>query len=102
MAPRQTKYWPVFIIPEKMLLMRRALNAVMAYEEISTRERAKEASEQLVCTLKGHYGPGLRLWKFDALRIPEQRDVASADAARADMVLIATRGAGELPVEVKA
>jgi hypothetical protein len=84
-----------------MATVKRTLSAVMAYEDASTHERAQEAWDHLVCTLKGHYGPGLRLWKFDVLRTPELRDVATADAARADMILIATRGAGELPEEVK-
>jgi hypothetical protein len=85
-----------------MLLMKQTLNAVMAYEETSTAERAKEMCDHLACTLKGHYGSGLRLWKFDLLRIPELRDVAATDAAGADMILIATHGDGELPTEVKA
>jgi len=85
-----------------MLLMKRALNAVMAYEETSTAERAKETGDHLMRTLKGHYSLGLQLWKFDVLRNPELRDVAATDAAQADMILIATRGAGELPAGVKA
>ena len=44
----------------------------------------------------------MRSWKFDLLRSPELRDAAATDAARADMILIATRGAGELPAKVKA
>ena len=102
MGAIQTKYWAGFTLREKMPLMKRALNAVMAYEETSTAERAKDTWDHLMCTLKGHYGPGLRLWKFDLLRIPELRGDAARDAAGADMVLIATRGAGELPTEVKA
>jgi len=82
--------------------MKQTLNVVMAYEEATTSERAKEASDTFVCTLKGHHDPGLRSWKFDLLRSPELRDAAATDAARADMILIATRGAGELPAEVKA
>jgi hypothetical protein len=101
MAAIQSKYWAGSSLPEKLLLMKRTLNAVMAYEETSTPERAKEAWSHLVCTLKGRYGPELPLWKFDVLRTPELRDVAATDAARADMILIATRGGGELPAEVK-
>lgn len=83
--------------------MNRTFNAVMAYEDAITANRAKEAWDSLVCTsLQGRDDPGVRLWKFDVLRAPEMRAVASKDAARADMILIATRGAGELPTEVKA
>ena len=83
--------------------MKRTFNAVMAYEDANTAERAKEAWDHLVSTsLRGSYDPGLRLWKFEVLRTPEMRDVAVKDAAQADMILIATRGAGELPEGVKA
>jgi hypothetical protein len=86
-----------------MALMNRTFNAVMAYEDAITAERAKEAWDSLVCTsFQGRHDPGLRLWKFDGLRAPEMRDVASKHAAQADMILIATRGAGQLPTEVKA
>jgi hypothetical protein len=85
-----------------MAMMKRTFNTVMAYEDACTAERAKKAWNHLECTLQGHSDPGLRLWKFDVLRTPEVREVAATDAARADMVLIATRGAGELPTEVKA
>ena len=84
------------------MMMKRTFNAVMAYEDASTVERAQKAWDHLVCTLPGHSEPGLRSWKFDFLRIREMRAVAVRDAARADMILIATRGAGELPAEVKA
>jgi hypothetical protein len=52
--------------------------------------------------LEDRYCLELRLWRFDLLRIPELKGAAATDAARADMILIATRGAGELPAEVKA
>jgi len=97
-----TKYWASSSPRVKMMLMKRTFTAVMAYEDASTAERAKKAWDHLVCTLQGHSDPGLRLWKFDVLRIREMRDVAARDAAQADMILIATRGAGELPAEVKA
>ena len=42
------------------------------------------------------------MWNFDALQIPEIRKGAAAEAARADMIVIVTCGAGELPDEVKA
>src|SRR5712691_6484022 len=85
-----------------MLVMTRSLTAVMAYEDASTAERAKEPWDHLMRTLRGHSWSWVALWEFALLRIPELRAAAVADAARADMILITTRGAGELPTEVKA
>jgi hypothetical protein len=81
--------------------MKRTFSAVMAYEDSSLAERAQKAWEHLVSTLQGHHCSGLRLWQFDLLRTPQMRRVAARDAAQADMILIATRGAGELPTDVK-
>ena len=74
--------------------MKRSLNAVMAYEEADTPERAREGWDHLACTLSNRYGRGLRLWNFHALQIPEIRKGAAAEAARADMIVIVTCGAG--------
>jgi hypothetical protein len=85
-----------------MVVMKQTFSAVMAYENANTAKRAKEMWDRLMRALKDDYRLKLRLWKFDVLRIPEVRDAAATDVARADMTLIATRGAGELPAEVKA
>ena len=82
-------------------MMEQILNAVMAYQDFSTGERAREVWAHLTPVLKCHYRPTLRMWNFEVLRISDLRNVASTDAAGADMILIATRGAGELPEEVK-
>lgn len=81
--------------------MKRTLIAVMAYEDARTAERGKEPWDHLMCALRGHYWSWVALWEFALLRTPELRVVAAADAARADLILITTRGAGELPAEVK-
>ena len=83
-------------------MVQQALHAVMAYEDFITGERAREAWAHLLHSLKAKYSPGLRMWNFNVLRITELRNIAATDAAEADMILIATRGAGELPREVKA
>jgi hypothetical protein len=85
-----------------MVVMKQTFSAVMAYENANTAKRAKEMWDRLMRALKDDYRLKLRLWKFDVLRIPEVRDAAATDVARANITLIATRGAGELPAEVKA
>ena len=81
--------------------MKRTFNAVMAYEDARLAERAQKAWEHLMSTLQGDHCSGLRLWQFDLLRTAEMRGAAARDAAQADMILIATRGTGELPTDVK-
>lgn len=52
--------------------------------------------------MQGGFDFQLCPWKFDALRIPQYRDAAVNDDAKAQLVFVATRGVGELPSEVKA
>lgn len=82
--------------------MNLTLYGVVAYEDVSVAKLAKEKWDYLVRTLQSGYDFELRLWKFDVLRHPKLRDTAANDAAKAQMVFVATHGAGELPSEVKA
>jgi hypothetical protein len=83
-------------------LMNPIPNVVMAYEDVSLAKLAKEKWDSLVNnSLQDNFEIDLRLWRFDALRIPELRRVAVDDAANAQMVFVVTHGTGELPFEVK-
>ena len=77
------------------------LYGVMVYEDASLAKLAKEGWDHMVQALDTTYDFELRLWKFDVLRIPEWRNAAVNDAARAQMVFVVTHGTGELPSEVK-
>src|SRR5215204_3127337 len=77
------------------------LYGVMVYEHASLAKLAKERWDHMVEALHKIYEFELRLWKFDVLRIPEWRAAAVNDAAKAQMVFVVTKGAGELPFEVK-
>jgi hypothetical protein len=81
--------------------MKPLLYGVMAYESASVAKIAKEKWDYVVHALQSRYDFELRLWKFDILRIPELRDVAINDAAKAQLVFVAAHGAGELPLQVK-
>ena len=81
--------------------MRPTLYGVMAYENVSVAKIAKEKWDYLVHTLKDGFDFELRLWKFDILQVPEWRDAAINDATQAQLVFVATCGAGDLPPEVK-
>ena len=78
------------------------LHGVVAYEDVAVAKLAKEKWDYVVRTLQTGYEFELQLWKFDVLRHPQLRDAAVNDAAKAQIVFVATRGAGDLPSEVKA
>lgn len=78
------------------------VRGVVAYKDVSFVKLAKEKWDYVVRTLQSGCDFELRLWKFDVLEIPEVREAAVNDAANAQVVFVATRGAGELPSEVKA
>ena len=86
---------------ERCQRMRPTLCGVMAYENVAVAKIAKEKWDYLVYTLKDGFDFELRLWKFDILQIPEWRDAAINDATQAQLVFVATRGAGGLPPVVK-
>ncbi len=81
--------------------MNPVLHGVMVYEDASLAKLAKEGWDHMVQALDTTFDFELRLWKFDVLRIPEFRNAAVNDAARAQLVFVVTHGAGELPSEVK-
>jgi hypothetical protein len=82
-------------------MMKPILCGVMAYEDVAVAKIAKEKWDYLAHTLKDGFDFDLRLWKFDILQIPELRDAAVNDATQAQLVFVATRGAGNLPSQVK-
>jgi hypothetical protein len=77
------------------------LYGVMAYESAAVAKIAKEKWDYVVHALQSRYDFELRLWKFDILRIRELRNEAINDATKAQLIFVATHGAGELPLHVK-
>jgi hypothetical protein len=81
--------------------MRPLLYGVIAYESAAVAKIAKEKWDYVVHALQSRYEFELRLWKFDILRIGELRNDAITDATKAQLIFVATHGAGELPLHVK-
>jgi hypothetical protein len=98
-------FTPYFLFIKTMnrpALINPVVRVVMAYEDVSLAKLAKEKWDSLVNNgLQDKFKIELRLWRLDALRIPDLRKVAADDAADTQMVFIVTRGTGELPIEVK-
>lgn len=75
-------------------------NVLIAYEDFETGKLAKRTYDFLVEHLGNECQFDNQMWKFDVLRLPKLRDMAAADAAAADIVVISCRG-GDLPQHVR-
>ncbi len=75
-------------------------NVVIAYEDFETGKHAKRTYDFLVETLGRDCEFTSQMWKFDVLGIPKLRQIASADAAAADLVVVSCHG-DELPDSAK-
>src|ERR1700719_1039168 len=78
-----------------------AFNVFMAYEDLETGKHAKGTYDFLVERLGHECQFNNQMWKFDVLGIPELREMASRDAALADIVIISCHGSNALPQPVK-
>ncbi len=76
-------------------------NVVIAYEDFETGKHAKRTYDFLADTLGHDCRLTNQMWKFDVLGIPKLREMASADAAAADLVVISCHG-DELPPHTRA
>jgi len=73
----------------------------MAYEILGVAVRPYELSERLAGVINSRCETDCDLWTFAMLSHPHLRDWAAAEAASANMIIIAARGDKELPDHVK-
>lgn len=74
---------------------------VIAYEDYPTGARAKTTYDYLLRAFGRDCEFDHTMWRFDALRIPELRQIAANEAAQADMIILGAWSRSPLPVEVK-
>ena len=74
---------------------------VIVYEDFETGKMAKKTCDFLSAQLGEECKVNIQMWKFDVLAITKLRELAAADAAAADMIIVASHGMDELPNEVK-
>ncbi len=79
-----------------------SFNVVIAYEDFQTGKHAKRTYDFLAEHLGRECEFTNQMWKFDVLRIAKLREMAVKDAAQADIIIISSHGADELPQPVKA
>ena len=77
-----------------------SFNVAIAYEDFETGKHAKKTYDFLVKTIGEDWRFANQMWKFDVLLLPKLREIAVEDAARADIIMISSRGR-ELPEHVK-
>jgi hypothetical protein len=75
-------------------------NVVIAYEDFESGKHAKRTYDYLAEHLGQDCQFSNQMWKFDVLTIPKLRQLACADAAAADIVVVSCQG-DELPDHVK-
>jgi hypothetical protein len=76
-------------------------NVVMVYEDFAAGKHAKETYDYLVHQLGRDFEFSNQMWKFDVLGNSKMNEMAVKDALMADLIIISTHGAGELPAHVK-
>jgi hypothetical protein len=80
----------------------RALDVVLACEDFTTGMHALCAFDELFPANDSKPAPGAQsVWKFELLGITSLREVAAAEAAGAQMVIISAHAPAELPATVK-
>jgi hypothetical protein len=77
-------------------------NVFVAYEDSGSARHAQEVCDVLFERLGTECKLICQMWRFDALRSAECCTIAAREAAEADLIMISSHGAGELPGEVKA
>jgi hypothetical protein len=75
--------------------------AVILYEDPTTESRAKAAFDRLVTEFAESCTVGCNRWNFDVLANVQLRDVASSEAAQADLVILSGHSPADLPDAVK-
>src|SRR5258708_4903893 len=77
-------------------------NIVVAYDDFAGAVRARQLTTRLAIQVTPAMGINSDSWRFDFLGHPRLRERRAAQAAAADIVLIAADGRAELPAHVKA
>ena len=77
------------------------LRVLLAYEDVGTGLRAKQALDRLMAGFTGSVDVALAVAKFELMRDPAVREQAVADAAQAEIIVLSAHGPGELPASVK-
>jgi hypothetical protein len=80
----------------------RTFSLVIAYEDAETGQHARNVCDYLIERLAPECRFVSQMWRFDVLRIPECRELATKGAAAADVIMISSHGTGDLPGDVKA
>jgi len=83
------------------LTAKQGLNVIIAYDDTTAAQRAV----RLVSSLERNHGEGLKFelkcWRFDILEDHAWREFATADAIKADLLILSASGKCELPEAVQ-
>ncbi len=77
------------------------LRAILIYEDLDAGLRAKRFCDKIEKKLGIKCRLQDRAWRFDVLAIPEVRNTAASEAAKADLVILSNSESTELPAKVR-
>jgi hypothetical protein len=78
-----------------------AFNVMIAYDDVAAGQRAMQIVSNLARDHEGELGLQPQPWRFDLLADPYFREFATADARKADLVIISTGSESDLPAAVR-
>jgi len=78
-----------------------SFNVVIAYEDLEAGKQAKKTYDFLAGNLGREWRFSSQMWKFEVLGMPKLLEMATSDAAAADIIIISCGLAGGLPREAK-
>ena len=79
----------------------RALNVVIAFDDLRAGRKAKELCDRLALRLSPDCALHIGLWSLSVLQIPQVLQAAAKQAARAALVVIAVDGQTDLTLSAK-
>jgi hypothetical protein len=77
------------------------LNIVIAYDDVPAGQRAMHTLADLGRNFADEMDLGPQLWRFEYLEDPDWRALATADAIKADILIVSTTSKSELPAAVE-
>ena len=78
------------------------VTALAAYEDAVTGQRAEEFCHSLTRLLGTSCELTRQMWPLSELRLAQLRDIAAAEAARADLVIVSVHHSESLPTDLAA
>ena len=88
-------------IDDIRLETRSNFKVVMLFEDFATGVRAKATTDRVIENLEAHFPFEIKFWRFDLLELLQFCEIATTQAADADMVIVSAHGGPQVPDCIK-